>query len=174
MFLVGMLMPSLCSGVQPCNSGEEISLYAIGNSSFSQEYPKFGRFGRVVVEMARVRPPEDAFLSAIIGVKSPSGRKLRTVKVDFLEIRGQIYLVRMFVDGRENHFEYSAAEARVLNWWGPDKRPNAFEKGAVVTVCEATGIWTCAVQGGLWGLVNPFAGAAAAIICGIGFAAACN
>jgi hypothetical protein len=174
LLVIGMLVPSICSGVQKDGCGEEISLHTLGSWGFSQEYAKFGKFGKVVVEMARVQPPDDAFLSAIIAVKSLSGRQLRTVKMDFLEIRGQNYLVRMLVDGRENHFEYSAAEGRVLNWWGPDKRPLVFEKGAIVTPCELTGIWTCAVQGGLWGLVNPLAGATAAIICGIGFAAACN
>ena len=167
-----LVVPALCGGDQTDLCAEEISLHPIGNSSFTQEVPKFGKFGRAVVEMAQVRPPEDAFLSILIAVKGMSGRRLRTVQMDFLEVRGQNYFVRMFVDGRENFFEYSAMEDRVMYWWGPDGRPEAFDKG--ITVCEGTGIWTCAVQAGLWGMVNPLAGAAAGIACGIGFAVACN
>jgi hypothetical protein len=170
--VVFLLVPTLCGGTQPDVLAGGSLVQPIGRQSFSQEVDKFGRFGRVVVEMAQVRPPEDSFMSVVIAVKALSGRELRTVKMDLLEMRGQIYLVRMFVDGRENYFEYSAKEDRVLYWWGPDKRTDHITKG--VTACEGTGIWTCAVQAGLWGMVNPFAGALAGIACGVGFAVACN
>lgn len=170
--VVFLLVPVLCQGTQPYILNEKANWHPVGNASFSQEVPNFGKFGRVFVEMTQVRPPDDAFMSILIAVSALSGRELRTVKMDLLEMRGQIYLVRMFIDGRENFFEYSALEDKVLYWWGPDKRLDDFTKG--VTACEATGVWTCAVQAGLWGMVNPFAGALAGIVCGVGFAAACN